>query len=261
MRLLALLFLALSATAGRAAPEVEAGPVDYRSGETACEGWIAAPKAASRLPGVLIVHQWTGVSEHERAAADRLAKLGYVAMVADVYGKGIRPRPPAAGAEAGRYKSDRSLLRSRLNDALATLAGDPRVDAGRLAVMGYCFGGTAAIELARAGAPVRAAISFHGGLDSPAPADGARIRARVLALHGDADPFVPATDVAAFVAEMRAHGVRHTLVRYPGVVHSFTHPEAGDDPSKGAAYDAKADRDSWERAVALLRETLGAGDR
>lgn len=261
MRPLAALLLAFSATATPALAEVDAGPVDYRSGETACEGWIAAPKGVSRRPGVLIAHQWTGVSAHERAAAERLAKLGYVAMVADVYGKGIRPQPPAAGAEAGKYKSNRALLRSRLNDALSTLAKDPRVDPDRLAVMGYCFGGTAAIELARSGAPVRAAISFHGGLDSPAPADGARIRARVLALHGDADPYVPAADVAAFEAEMRAHDVRHSLVRYPGVVHSFTHPEAGTDVTKGAAYDAKADRDSWERATALLAETIGAGQR
>jgi dienelactone hydrolase len=261
MRSLAALAIPCLLAACPASADVETRTVEYKSGSLTCEGFRASARGAARQPGVLIVHQWTGISGHERAAAERLAKLGYTALVADVYGKGVRPQPPAAGAEAGRYKSNRALLRARLNDALAVLAGDPEVDPARLAVMGYCFGGTAALELARSGAPVRAAISFHGGLDSPSPADGARIRGKVLALHGDADPFVPAADVAAFEAEMRAHGVDHRLVRYPGVVHSFTHREAGTDTSRGAAYDAAADHDSWEQAVRLLAETLGPSGR
>lgn len=248
----------LLAAVGSLSAAIVERPLEYKSGEVLCEGWQAYDDAvAGQRPGVLVIHQWTGVSDHEKEAARRLAALGYNVLVADLYGKGVRPQPPAAGKEAGKYKADRALLRARANDALKALADDARTDKSRLAATGYCFGGTAAIELARSGAALKGVVSFHGGLDSPAPADGRNIKARILALHGADDPFVPSKDITAFEAEMKAADIRYELVRYPGAVHSFTHKAAGGDKSKGAAYDAEADRDSWRRMEQFLKEGFG----
>ena len=258
MKALLPVWTVLLAAVGSLSAAIVERPLEYKSGEVLCEGWQAYDDAvAGQRPGVLVIHQWTGVSDHEKEAARRLAALGYNVLVADLYGKGVRPQPPAAGKEAGKYKADRALLRARANDALKALADDARTDKSRLAATGYCFGGTAAIELARSGAALRGVVSFHGGLDSPAPADGRNIKARILALHGADDPFVPAKDIAAFEAEMKAADIRYELVRYPGAVHSFTHKAAGGDKSKGAAYDAEADRDSWRRMEQFLKEGFG----
>jgi dienelactone hydrolase len=192
------------------------------------------------------VHQWTGVSDNEKMRARMLAELGYNVFVADVYGKGVRPQPPASGQEAGKYKKDRALLRDRLKAALSVLVKDSRSDTSRVACIGYCFGGTAAIELARSGAILKGVVSFHGGLDSPTPADGKNIKSKVLALHGADDPFVPAKDIAAFEQEMKDAGVDYKLVQYPGAVHAFTQKAAGNDNSKGAAYNEAADKASWD---------------
>lgn len=257
MKAFLIALLSLVGTAGPLAAAITEKPVDYKSGDVVCEGWQAYDDALTgKRPGVLIVHQWTGISDHEKEAARKLAAAGYNVFLADIYGKGIRPQPPAAGKEAGKYKADRGLLRARVNAALDVLARDPRTDASRLAATGYCFGGTAVIELARSGAAVKGVVSFHGGLDSPAPADGKNIKAKVLALHGADDPYVPAKDVAAFEAEMKAGGVDYRLVKYPGAVHSFTHKAAGSDNSKGAAYNAEADRDSWSEMERFLKQAF-----
>ncbi len=233
-------------------------PLEYKSGDILCEGWQSYDDAVSgKRPGVLIVHQWTGISDHEKEAARKLAALGYNVLVADIYGKGIRPQPPAAGKEAGKYKGNRPLLRSRVNAALDVLSHDARTDASKIAATGYCFGGTAVIELARSGAKVKGVVSFHGGLDSPTPTDGKNIQAKVLALHGADDPFVAANDIAKFTAEMKSNRVDWKLVNYPGAVHSFTHKAAGNDNSKGAAYNADADKASWSEMEQFLKATLG----
>jgi len=246
--------LAFLSTSGPLSGAIVEKPLEYKASDVLCEGWQAYDDAMpGKRPGVLIIHQWTGVSDHEKEAARKLASLGYNVLVADIYGKGIRPQPPAAGKEAGKYKADRALLRARANAALDVLARDTRTDAAKLAATGYCFGGTAAIELARSGAKVLGVVSFHGGLDSPTPADGKNIKAKVLALHGADDPFVAAKDIAAFKAEMKDHYVDWKFVSYPGAVHSFTHKAAGNDNSKGAAYDADADRDSWYQMEQFLK--------
>jgi dienelactone hydrolase len=244
---------ALSAAAG-----IVERPIEYKAGDVLCEGWQAFDDSQdSRRPSVLIIHQWTGISNHEKERARELAKLGYNVLVADVYGKGVRPQPPAAGQEAGKYKKDRALLRSRLQAGLKVLLADNRTDASRVACMGYCFGGLAAVELARDGAPLKGSISFHGSLDSPNPQDGRNIRCRVLALHGADDPFVAPADLAAFEKEMKDAGVDYKLVQYPGAVHAFTQKAAGNDPSKGAAYHEGADKASWEELKAFLTQIFG----
>lgn len=234
--------------------------VEYKEGETTLEGYLAYDDALKgKHPGVLVIHEWTGVNAYVKKRADQLASLGYVAFAADIYGKGVRPATPELAAkEAAKYRGkDRSLIRARAAAGLATLAANPHVDANRLAVMGYCFGGTAALELARSGANLKGTVSFHGGLDTPDPADARKIKGKVLALHGADDPFVTPPQVAAFQDEMRQAKVDWEMVIYGGAVHSFTNPDSGNDNSKGAAYNAEADRRSWAEMKLFFKEIFG----
>lgn len=249
-RLLPCLLFVLT-TALRA--EVAITPVEYTTGGVTCEGLhVVDTTKTGKLPSVLIIHQWTGVSENEKMRAQMLAELGYNVFVADIYGKGIRPQPPESGKEAGKYKTDRKLYRERLLAGLEQLRKTPQADPTQIAAIGYCFGGTGVIELARSGAMVKGVVSFHGGLDSPSPSDGKNIKGKVLALHGADDPFVPAKDLAAFQQEMKNAGVDYKLVQYPGAVHAFTQKAAGNDNSKGAAYNEAADKASWEEMKAFF---------
>ena len=247
MRWLAALVLALVATSQtRAALRTQT--IDYKDGDAALEGYLAYDDGFSgKRPGVLVVHDWMGISAETRRRCDMLAGLGYVAFAADIYGKGVRPaNAQEAGAQAGKYKGDRVLYRARLNLALEQLRKSPLVDGFKIAAIGYCFGGTGVLELARSGADVKGVVSFHGGLDSLHPEDAKNIKGRVLILHGADDPFVPAADVAAFQDELRKAGVDWVMVSYGGAVHAFTNPGAGSDNSKGAAYNARADERSWK---------------
>lgn len=232
--------------------------VEYNLAGRPYEGFIAYDDSVKEpRPGVLVTHDWLGVTDKTKEKAEELAKLGYVAFAVDIYGKGIRPTSPdEAGKLAGTFKKDRSMLRARMQQGLKTLRDQPQVDKKRIAVIGYCFGGTAALELARAGADVKSVVTFHGGLDSPKPEDGKKIKAHVLALHGADDPFVPAADVAAFEDELRKANVDYELVKYAHAVHSFTDKTAGNDPSKGQAYNELADKRSWKAMQEWLKETL-----
>jgi dienelactone hydrolase len=221
--------------------------VEYKQGDTALEGYLAYDDtSAVKRPGVLIVHDWMGVGPFVKGRADELARMGYVAFAADIYGKDVRPKnSKEAGEQAGKYKGDRALLRARVLAALDVLHRQRNVDPNRIAAIGYCFGGTTVLELARSGAEITGVVSFHGGLDTPTPADAKNIKCKVLALHGADDPFVPPPQVAAFEDEMRMAGVDWQLVIYSGAVHAFTIPQAGNDNSKGAAYNERADKRSW----------------
>jgi dienelactone hydrolase len=222
--------------------------VEYKQGDTVLEGCLAYDDAAKEpRPGVLIVHDWMGNGPFSKQKAEELARLGYVGFAVDVYGKGVRPKnAKEASEEAGKYKQDRKLVRERMIAALDYLKAQKSVDSKRIAVIGYCFGGMAALELGRSGADVAGIVSFHGSLDSPTPADAKNIKGKVLALHGADDPNVNAQIVAAFEDEMRNGHVDWQLVAYGNAVHSFTNPAAGTDNSKGAAYNEKADRRSWQ---------------
>ena len=256
MRILQTVILALAcAFTTRAAIHTET--IEYKHGKATLEGHLAYDDAIKEpRPAVLIVHQWKGLTDYEKKRAEMLAKLGYVAFAVDIYGKGIRPKDTAeAGAQAGKYKSDRTLLRARVNAGLDVLRKQRFVDIKRIAAIGYCFGGTTVIELARSGADIAGVVSFHGALDSPKPEDGKNIKAKVLALHGADDPFVPTKDVAAFEDEMRNAGVDWRLIKYGGAVHSFTDWNA-DGSMKGAKYDERADKRSWDDMKQFFAEIL-----
>lgn len=247
-------FLIMASLSARS--EIVSKPVEYKQGDTVLEGWSVYDDAIQgKRPAVLVVHQWKGLGDYEKKRAEMLARLGYNVFAADVYGKGIRPQTPqAAGAEAGKYKNDRTLLRARVRAGLDVLMSHELTDPKRIAAIGYCFGGTTVLELARSGAEIAGVVSFHGGLGSPTPGDARNTKARVLVLHGADDPTVPPKEVAGFEDEMRQGGVDWQLVAYGGAVHSFTDWNAGNDNSKGAAYNERADRRSWEAMQQFFAE-------
>jgi dienelactone hydrolase len=248
--LLALLLPALSQAT------IETKTVEYRQGDTRLVGYLAYPKdAKGPLPGILVVHAWMGLDDYAKRRTAQLADLGYIAFAADIYGDGkIAADVKEAGALSGLYKKDRALLRVRSAAGLATLKAQPGVAADKIAAIGYCFGGMAVLELGRSGADLAGVVSFHGVLDTPTPEDAKNIRAKVLALHGADDPYVPPDQVAAFENEMRKAGVDWQLVAYGGAVHSFTNPASGSDNSKGAAYNASADARSWVAMQQFFKE-------
>lgn len=229
--------------------------LEYRQGDVVLEGYLAYEKGKKGRPGVLVVHEWMGLNDYAKMRAEKLADLGYVALAVDMYGKGVRAADTGeAAALSGKYKSDRPLMRARIQAALDVLRGLPQVDSKRIAAIGYCFGGTTVLELARSGADLSGVVSFHGALDTPMPAQTGQVRAKVLVLHGGDDPLVPPEQVSAFEAEMRQAGVDWQLVAYGGAVHSFTNPAAGNDPSKGVAYDARTDKRSWKAMKGFFDE-------
>ena len=234
-------------------------PREYTRDGASFEGLAAFdPSWTGTRPGVLIVHDWMGVGPYVSRRAGEIAGLGYAALAADIYGKGVRPASiEDAALCANKYKEDRSLMRKHAAAALDALKADPRVDPGRLAAMGYCFGGTVVLELARSGAEAAGFVSFHGGLNTPAPEDARHIKGKVLVLHGADDPLVPTGEVLAFEEEMRKAGVDWQMTFYGSAVHAFTNRDAGNNPANGVAYNEKADRRSFEAMKAFFVEIFG----
>lgn len=235
--------------------QVKTEVIEYKDGETVLEGYLAYDASAQgKRPAVIVAHEWNGISDYTKKRCEQLAAMGYIAFAADIYGKGIRPQASGEASKiSGKYKSDRPLLRRRMNAALDWVKKSEKVDAGNVAAIGYCFGGTAVLELARSGADIKGVVSFHGGLDTPVPEDAKNIKGRVLVCHGAIDPYVPQKDVEAFKKEMNEAGTDYMLITYSGAVHSFTNPNAGNDPSKGSAYNKKADERSWEHMRLFLK--------
>ena len=206
-------------------------------------------------PGVLVCHEGSGLSDHTRGVADRLATLGYVAFALDYHGGG-RPLPAEEmRARLGPLLADPLGTRRLARAGLDVLLGQPEVDPTRLAAIGYCFGGTMALELARGGAEVQAVVGFHSGLATTRPADAAGILGRVLVCIGADDPIIPPDQRAAFEDEMRAAGVDWQMHLYGGAVHSFTNPLA-DGSMPAIKYDRRADSRSWQAMLALFAEVF-----
>lgn len=250
--------LALAVFAGTAHAGVVGKDVEYAHGDVALKGYVAYDDALpGKRPGVLVVHAWRGHGENAEAKARELAELGYVAFALDMYGKGVYAKDNAEAAKlAGGFYRDRALMRARAQAGLAQLKAQPNVDPGRLGAIGFCFGGTVVLELARHGEALDGVVSFHGGLKFvDAPEEGA-VKARVLLCTGADDPHVPPEDVVKFWKEMQAAKATYQLLVLSGAVHAFTDPGAGDDPSGGVAYDAEAARIAWHAMHGMFREVF-----
>jgi dienelactone hydrolase len=228
--------------------DLKTAEVAYKHGDVELEGYLSYDDAVTgKRPGVLVAHEWYGCNAYARKRADDLAKLGYVAFALDMYGKGVVAKDAKEASEkAAVFKKDRALMRARATVGLDVLRRQPNVDPDRLGAIGYCFGGTVVLELARGGGDVVGVVAFHAGLDTPDPDDAKRVRGKVLVLTGADDPVVPPEQVAAFEDEMKKAKVDYQVVIYPGAVHSFTNPAAGNDKSTGRAYDEEADKKSFQ---------------
>lgn len=233
---------------------VKTKAVEYKDGDIVLQGYVAYEDGfKDKRPGVLVVHEWWGHGPYARKRAEMLAKRGYTAFALDMYGKGVYAKDhEEAGRLAGAFFSDRAAMRKRALAGLAQLKGAPFVDETKIAAIGYCFGGTTVLELARAGTDIKGVASFHGNLATPSPATETP-KAKILVLHGADDGFVNAA-LPGFVEEMRKAKADWQLNQYGGAVHSFTVKEAGNDPAKGMAYDAKADERSWTALGSFLEE-------
>jgi dienelactone hydrolase len=247
----------LAASTSIASAILVENPVIYEQGGVKMEGQhFFDDGVQGKRPGVLVIHQWTGLGKHEMEVSRQLAFLGYNVIAADIYGQGVRPKPPASGKEAGKYKGDRQLFRDRLNAALEVLKADELTDPTRVGAVGYCFGGMGVLELAREGADLQGVVSIHGSLDAApemaAPKGG--VKAKVLVLHGADDPHAPLSQVEALKKEMSDAGADLRVVLYPGAVHAYTEKTAGDDPSKGVAYNKEADEGSWKELTAFFKQ-------
>ena len=238
-----------------AAAKVVTEVIPYTQNGTALKGFLAYDDAvAGKRPGVLVVHEYWGLNEFAKQRAEKLAQMGYVALAADMYGEGkVTQNPEEARQLAGHIRST-PLMRQRAQAALQVLAAQNLVDPQRLAAIGFCFGGTTVLELAYSGAPVRGVVSFHGGLTIPKPEDGQNLKASFLILHGAEDPHIKPEDITAFQGAMRQSGADWQMNFYGGAVHSFANPAAGNDKSKGVAYDPKAATRSWQAMQLFLQE-------
>jgi dienelactone hydrolase len=233
--------------------------VSYQEGNITLKGYLANDTSRQgKRPGILVVHEWWGHNAYARKRAEMLAALGYTALAVDMYGDGrMAEHPDDAGKFAGEIRKDPALMKARFMAALEFLNRQPSVDAGRTAAIGYCFGGGVVLEMARQGVDLDGVVSFHGSLGGSSTPEKGAIRARVLVLNGEADPFVTAEQIAAFRAEMDAAGADYTFINYPGVKHSFTNPEAdqfGERFDLPLAYDAEADAASWQAMQEMFAE-------
>jgi dienelactone hydrolase len=235
--------------------------ISYKAAGQSYTGWLAEGSARARPPGVLVVHEGGGLTDHARGRAAMLAELGYVAFAMDLFGPDVElpePGKPEAMAKAQAVvrglREDVAELRVRCAAALGVLQAHPHVDPARLAAIGFCFGGAAAVELARSGAPLAAVAGFHAGVLPGTAEEDAAIRARILLCHGADDPVVPLAQIQAFTEGLKAAGKDWQLHVYGGVGHSFTNKEIDAWGLPGFRYDEAADRRSWAALMHLFGE-------
>jgi dienelactone hydrolase len=259
--LLAGLFVSASVSLGA---KIVTKPIAYEHAGTKLEGYLAYDDArvapGNKAAGVLVVPEWWGLNDYTRGRVRQLAELGYVAFGVDMYGAGIATEDPKkAGELAGQFYG-KPLMAERAQAALDQLLGTGLVDGGRMAAIGYCFGGSTVQALAYSGAPLAGIVSFHGGL-IPVPADAAsKTKAKILICHGAVDPFVKAEEVTAFQQAMNTGKFDYQFISYAGAVHAFTNPGA-DAIAKATglpiAYNAVADKRSWAHLRSFFSEILG----
>ncbi len=237
-------FLLLS-SAGYA--EVKTRTVEYKDGDVVCKGFVAVDDAKSGpRPGVLVVPEWWGLDDYAKGRARQLAELGYYAFAIDMYGDGKVTQDPKEAAKLAAIRDDRPKLRARALAGLKAMTdtAEATLDRSKIAAIGYCFGGTTVIELARSGADLAGVVSFHGGLEMPGqPAD--TIKAKFLICTGAADPMVPIAQVDALENQLSKAKADFQIVRYSGAMHSFTNPSADKHGIPGIAYNESADHRSW----------------
>ncbi|MCG6892626.1 MAG: dienelactone hydrolase family protein [Desulfobacteraceae bacterium] len=243
------------ATAGAA---VVGQTVGYTHDGVQLEGYLAYDDAATgKRPGVLVVHEWWGLNDYARSRARQLAELGYVAFALDMYGKGKVTRHPEQASEWMKtVNRDVEGWRARAAAGLAILRDDPRVDASRLAAIGYCFGGATVQQLAYAGAELKAVVSFHGALVPPPEPSSVDFSGSILICHGADDPFAKPEQVQQFLAAMGKTRLDWQMVFYGGARHSFTNPEADQVGMEALRYNARADMRSWQDMRQLFDEVL-----
>lgn len=252
-----IILLLITMLAGTAYAEVVGREVSYQGDGIDMRGYLAWDDAVEgERPGVLVVHEWWGINDYARDRARQLAAEGYVALAVDMYGEGrSSDHPDEAGAFMQEALARSEGLEGRFSAALQLLREDPLTRADDIAAIGYCFGGSVVLNMARAGMDLDGVVSFHGGLEPLTPARKGKVQAEVLVFNGADDPMVPAEQVAAFHREMENAQVDYEFVDYPGALHSFTNPDAdrkAEETGLPLAYDAHADRDSWTRMLAFF---------
>ena len=232
--------------------------VAYQDGDVALTGTFVAPAGANaKVPAVLVVHEWWGHNAYAQRRARELADQGYAAFALDMYGTGLETTDPQqAGTWATPFYQDNALLLRRARAGLAVLRAQAEVDPQRVAAIGFCFGGTVCLQLARSGEDLKGVVSFHGGLKTGTPAQADTLKAAILVCHGGADPLVPPAEVAAFMEEMVAAKATWDLLVFGTALHAFTNPAASPESGLPIAYDAAAEAASFTRAKAFLGEVL-----
>jgi dienelactone hydrolase len=233
--------------------------IEYKDGALNLRGFLAYnEKASGKRPGVIVMPEVFGLNDHARIKAQKLAELGYVALAGDPHGNGtVYNDLQEAMKGAGPLFADPSVARNRMKATFDKLASLPQVDSSRIASIGFCMGGTLSLELARAGAPLRGVVSFHGGLQTQRPAEAGSLKAKILVCTGAEDPFVPAAQVTAFIEEVTKAKADWQVIIYSGTGHSFTNPDAGRAGVPGVAYNKAADERSWKSMQSFFEEIFG----
>jgi dienelactone hydrolase len=237
--------------------EVQGKEVTYSANGTLLKGYIAYDDAIQgKRPGVLVVHEWWGLDDYARKRAWILAQLGYTALALDMYGEGRQAHhPDDAGKFAGELAKNLPLAKTRFEAAMEYLRQQKNVDAKNIAALGYCFGGSVVLQMARLGEDLKGVVSFHGNLATAHPAQPGEVKARIISFTGTDDPMIPAEQVAAFRQEMEKAGADYKAVTFAGAKHSFTNPAADEYGRKfnlPLAYDAAADKASWNETTNFL---------
>lgn len=237
--------------------------IDYMDGEQRCLGWLVYDESVTAArPGILVVHEAWGLDPHTMERTRMLAKMGYVALAADMYGDRKQANDvESMMAYSSSLRSNPEKLRQRAGAALDTLMRLPQVDPSRLAGIGFCFGGSTSLELARDGRDIKGVVSFHGGLATSAPAVPGTVKAKILVCTGADDPYIPLEQIAAFQKEMSQAGADWQVISYSDTLHSFTNPAAANHPEPpGLIYQPRSDERAWFAMQTFFNEIFRTGE-